>query len=107
MYHILIEYMSAGQIIMIGVLAAFLLTFLGLKFPFKFLPVDQGREFAINGELSKGKTRGVGLTFILSFVVCALLFVPFKMEFLIYCILLIAIMLSGYLDDASEKPWNK
>ena len=63
MYYILNQIMNPNQIAMIGVLVAFILTFLGLKFPFSFLPVDHGREFAVNGALSKGKTRGVGLTF--------------------------------------------
>lgn len=106
MYQIMRNVMTPAQISMIGVLAAFILTFLGLKFPFPFLPVDQGRAYAVNGTLSKGKTRGVGLTFVLCFVICTLIFTPFKMEYLIYCILLLAIMLSGYLDDASEKPWS-
>lgn len=106
MYKSLLSVMTPAQISMIGVLAAFLLTFLGLRFPFPFLPVDQGRAYAVNGALSKGKTRGVGLTFVLCFVVTTLIFTPFKMEYLIYCILLLAIMLSGYLDDASEKPWS-
>lgn len=106
MYQIMRNVMTPAQISMIGVLAAFILTFLGLKFPFPFLPVDQGRAYAVNGALSKGKTRGVGLTFVLCFVICTLIFTPFKMEYLIYCILLLSIMLSGYLDDASEKPWS-
>lgn len=107
MYQIMLRVMAPAQIAMVGVLAAFVLTFLGLRFPFPFLPVDKGRAFAVNGALSKGKTRGVGFTFVLCFVICSLLFTPFKMEYLIYCIILLAIMLSGYLDDASEKPWNE
>ena len=69
MYYILNQIMNPNQIAMIGVLVAFILTFLGLKFPFSFLPVDHGREFAVNGALSKGKTRGVGLTFVCSFII--------------------------------------
>ena len=53
MYYILNQIMNPNQIAMIGVLVAFILTFLGLKFPFSFLPVDHGREFAVNGALSK------------------------------------------------------
>ena len=60
MYNILSGCLNPNQITMIGILAAFLLTFICLKFPFPFLPVDHGREFAVNGALSKGKTRGVG-----------------------------------------------
>ena len=106
MYNILSGCLNPNQITMIGILAAFLLTFICLKFPFPFLPVDQGREFAVNGALSKGKTRGVGLTFVIVFIICSLLFMPITREFIIYCILLFAIMLSGYLDDAAETPWQ-
>ena len=76
MYNILSGCLNPNQITMIGILAAFLLTFICLKFPFPFLPVDQGREFAVNGALSKGKTRGVGLTFVIAFIICSLLFMP-------------------------------
>ncbi len=107
MYYILRDLMSPNQIAVVGILVAFLLTFLGLKFPFKFLPVDQGRDFAVNGALSKGKTRGVGLTFVSVFIICSLVFLPVGREYIIYCILLFAIMLSGYLDDAAKTPWNE
>lgn len=106
MYYLLKDMLSINQIAMIGMLAAFLITFLALKFPFPFLPADQGRAFAVNGELSKGKLRGVGLTFVCVFILCSLLFLPMTREYLIYCILLFAMMLSGYLDDAAETPWN-
>lgn len=106
MHYILREVMNPNQIAMVGVLVAFVLTFLGLKFPFPFLPVDQGRDYAVNGALSKGKTRGVGLTFVCSFIISCLLFMPINREYIIYCILLFAMMLSGYLDDASKTPWS-
>ena len=95
MYYILNQIMNPNQIAMIGVLVAFILTFLGLKFPFSFLPVDHGREFAVNGALSKGKTRGVGLTFVCSFIISCVLFMPMDKEYIIYCILLFAMMLSA------------
>lgn len=107
MYNLLNGLLSPNQIAVIGILVAFLLTFICLKFPFPFLPVDQGRDFAVNGALSKGKTRGVGLTFVLAFIICSLLFMPVDKEYVIYCILLTAMMLSGYLDDASKNPWNE
>lgn len=106
MYYILKDFMSPNQIAMVGVLVAFILTFLGLRFPFPFLPVDHGREYAVNGALSKGKTRGVGLTFVCSFIISCLLFMPINREYIIYCILLFAMMLSGYLDDAAKTPWS-
>ncbi len=91
---------------MLGILITFILTFLALKFPLPFLPSDQGRAFAVNGNLSKGKIRGVGLTFVICFIVSSVLFMPLDREYIIYLILLACIMLSGYLDDASDKPWS-
>lgn len=106
MYYILQDILSVNQIAMFGMLAAFFITFVALKFPLPFLPTDQGRAFAVNGGLSKGKLRGVGLTFVCVFILCSLLFLPITREYSIYCILLFAMMLSGYLDDAAETPWN-
>ena len=83
-------------------LCAVLLKVFGAK-----LPRDHGREFAVDGEKSAGKIRGAGIVFVLSFVFCALLLVPVSVEFVLYYVLLIAGMLSGYLDDRSDKPWNE
>ena len=106
MYQFLVDFMSANQVIMIGMLVAFVLTFLCLRFPFSFLPKDQGREYAINGALSKGKIRGVGLILTAVFILVTLLVLPVDREYVVYCILLFAMMLSGYLDDASKNPWS-
>ncbi len=106
MYQMLFHYITPNQIAMIGVLFAFLLTFLCLRFPFAFLPKDQGREFAVNGAQSKGKIRGVGLILTVCFIISTLLFLPISREYIVYCILLFAMMLSGYLDDAAKNPWS-
>ena len=87
--------------------AAFLLTLFGLVFGRKFLPKDQGREFAVNGALSKGKARGAGLILMIALIVCGVLFIPLSLEYVIYFAALFFEMLSGYLDDASEKPWGE
>ena len=71
------------------------------------LPKDQGREFAVDGEKSAGKIRGAGLLFVISFIICGLLFVRIKVEYLLYYFLILCGMLSGYLDDRSDKPWNE
>ena len=107
LYEILLSLFTQHQIVAIGMLVSFILTFLTLNMRFSFLPQDQGRAFAINGELSKGKLRGVGIVFTLDFILAAILFLPLSLEFLIYLALIFLIMLSGYLDDASEKPWNE
>ena len=71
------------------------------------LPHDHGRAFAVNGELSKGKARGSGLIFVLCIALVSLAFLPFTTEYVVYNVLLIASMLSGYLDDAAENAWNE
>ena len=57
MYQFLVDFMSANQVIMIGMLVAFVLTFLCLRFPFSFLPKDQGREYAIKQLTRKEKLQ--------------------------------------------------
>jgi len=87
-------------------LIAFLLTTILLHADLPFLPRDQGRQYAVNGELSKGKVRGVGLVMLICFLTCAVLFIPFSLEFMFYALILLAEMFSGYLDDASKIPWS-
>ena len=70
------------------------------------MPSDQGRAFAVNGELSKGKARGVGLLFVLAYVVATVLFVPIRWELSILLLLLLACMMTGFLDDAGSVPWG-
>lgn len=102
----LFQYITPNQIAVTGVLFGFILTFLCLRFPFSFLPKDQGRLYAVNGAQSKGKIRGVGLILTSVFIISTLLFLPVNREYVVYCILLFAMMLSGYLDDASKNPWS-
>ena len=71
------------------------------------LPQDHGRAYAVDGALSRGKARGAGLIFVLCVVLVSLAFVPFHMEYLIYMVLLVASMLSGYLDDAADTAWGE
>jgi len=71
------------------------------------LPQDQGRQYAVNGQLSKGKARGAGVIFVPCVALVSLAFMPFSLELAAYMALLVASMLSGYLDDASDKPWSE
>ncbi len=93
--------------------AAFLLTLGGLVCGRKYLPKDQGREFAVNGALSKGKDRGAGLILMVALIAAAIMFIPLGAQGIVsvdMIVLLAALffeMLSGYLDDASEKPWGE
>ena len=94
-------------ILLAGIAAAFLCSFLGIRFGMTDLAREGGRKFAVNVPLSKGKPRGAGLIFVAAFTVCGVLFVPFTAENLIYILLVVGGMMSGYLDDASEKPWGE
>ncbi|MDE6149466.1 MAG: phospho-N-acetylmuramoyl-pentapeptide-transferase [Ruminococcus sp.] len=85
----------------------FFIAFFALKFFMRLLPKDQGRQFAVNGSLSEGKPRGAGIIFITAFIVSAVLFIPLKLESAVNLVLIFAAMLTGYLDDAAEKPWGE
>ena len=75
------------------------------------LPADQGRAFAVNGALSKGKARGCGIIFVSVFVVLSVLLIPLnpqgKWEQIIYLAVIFAACLEGFLDDASKVPWGE
>jgi len=99
---------SAQVLLPINYLLAFVLTAVMLAIFKNKLPQDQGRAYAVNGQLSKGKARGAGLLLIIVFAVCSFAFVPTEgYEYPVYYLCIIAAMLTGYFDDAAEKPWNE
>lgn len=91
----------------VGLLLAFALTCVLLTRLSNFLPKDAGRAFAHDGSLSAGKPRGAGIIFVLVFTAAAILFAPVSVETMIYLLLIAGEMLTGYMDDASEHPWNE
>ncbi len=99
--------LAQNKIDALAFLVAFCAVALFLKIGKAKLPQDQGRQFAVNGQKSKGKARGAGLIFVPVSILVMLAFVPFSIEFVIYMVLFCASMLSGYLDDCSEKSWNE
>lgn len=90
-----------------GVAFAYILTSVLLAAGMNKLPRDHGREFAHDGGLSAGKPRGAGFVFILVFVLSTLLFVNVDREMLIYLILTVAAMMTGYLDDCAKVSWGE
>jgi len=90
-----------------GILFAFVVTVSATARFGDYLPKDAGREFAHDGKLSAGKPRGAGIIFVLAFAAAALLFAPMKAEIVIYLLLTVICMVTGFLDDASEKPWGE
>lgn len=90
-----------------GILFTYLATYLLLKFGTGLLPKDGGRDFAVDGKLSAGKPRGAGFLFIIVFTCSSLLFLPIEKETIIYLILVLAAMITGFLDDCSKTPWGE
>ncbi len=93
--------------VLASVFASFILTFFAIRIGIGRLPKDQGRKYAVNSELSKGKPRGAGLIFSICVVAVFLVFVPFRWEYVVYCALFLLSMLSGYLDDRSVQSWSE
>ena len=106
LHYILDDFINTQQYIAIASVLAFAVCFIFLKLELPFLPKDKGRAFAVNGEDSKGKIRGVGLIMICTFVLCSIFLMPVTKELICYNVLIFLEMLSGYLDDASDNPWS-
>ena len=71
------------------------------------LPKDHGRAYAHDGILSAGKPRGAGFIFIVAFVIATLLFGNLERETIIYLILTVAAMMTGFLDDCAKVSWGR
>lgn len=91
----------------VSIIFSFALSCLAISLGKEVLPKDGGRAFAVNGKLSAGKPRGAGIIFILTFILSTVLFVPVNAELMIYLILTLAAMLSGFFDDSAATPWGE
>ncbi len=74
---------------------------------YKFLPSDRGREFTLTKEAAKGKPTGSGVVFITMFVILCFLIIPMDFVHIGILILTWLMMLTGFLDDRSEKGWGE
>ena len=91
----------------LGIMTAFVLTIVLLWKCTGLLPKDMGRAYAHDGTLSAGKPRGAGFLFILVFVAATIIFAKMNVEISIYLILVIAAMMTGFLDDCANAPWGE
>ncbi len=107
LYQFLVDADAVNTVILIGGILAFLLTFVGLRVFEKKLPTDGGREFAVDGTKSVGKPRGAGIVFVLVFVFISLFFGKLAFENILYHLIIIFCMITGFLDDASSVPWSE
>ncbi len=107
LYQFITDAETKNAVMLIGALLSFVLTFIALKLFEKKLPTDGGREFAVDGTKSIGKPRGAGIVFIIVFTVISLFFTNLSLENLLYYLLIIFCMLTGFLDDAAANPWGE
>lgn len=91
----------------LGVAFAYLTTCILLGTGINKLPKDHGRAFAHDGVLSAGKPRGAGFIFILIFVIASVIFGRLERELIIYLILTVAAMITGFLDDCAKVSWGE
>jgi len=93
-----------------GSIAAFVITFLLLKFlPGEkvLLGHDRGRKFAQGSAVNIGKPTGVGFYFTLVFAVVSGVCCYFTPSLVCALTALLASMMTGFLDDRSKDPWDE
>ena len=71
------------------------------------LPRDRGKALVADGTQSQGKPTGAGVIIVSIAILMMLLVIPFSQRFLGIILCLFLIMLTGYLDDSSKKPWSE
>ncbi len=97
---------AKGPFLAGGFVFTLLLTFIAIRLFRHKLPKDGGRDYAYNGQLSQGEPRGAGVILISCFALAAALFMPLTTENMLYIALTVVIMITGYLDDKAEVPWE-
>ena len=84
-----------------GACAAFLVTVLGIPRIAPYLPRDRGRAFAVDADKSVGKPMGAGLFFVAVFALAVFLFVPWRLDILLFVGILLLASGVGLVDDAT------
>ena len=100
-------FQSYAVLIVIALYAGFILTRHFLPKFYSLLPSDRGREFSLTKEVAKGKPTGAGVVFITFFVILCVAFVPLDWLQTGILILTWIMMLTGFLDDRSQKGWGE
>ncbi|MCR5105841.1 MAG: phospho-N-acetylmuramoyl-pentapeptide-transferase [Eubacterium sp.] len=114
LYNLLSPKFSDNVITVVAAAVVFIINYILLAKPFAFLPRDGGKyvidkdgnKVLINDK-SSGKATGVGLVFIMVYLLGCLVFLPLDLELVLYAILSTAMMMTGFLDDAAKNPWGE
>ncbi len=94
-------------LMLLGGVGCLCLTWLILPRFWSLLPHDRGKAFVKGSEKAKGKPTGAGLLLTLAFLLSAFLVTPLYGEYLLIGLMLLAIMVTGYLDDRSVTDWGQ
>ena len=71
------------------------------------LPHDRGRENTPAGEKARGRPTGAGIMFLALLLPVLFVVLPFSAKMWEITACLCLAMITGYLDDASAKPWGE
>ncbi|MBT3287204.1 MAG: phospho-N-acetylmuramoyl-pentapeptide-transferase [Victivallales bacterium] len=90
-----------------GSAVAAFVVWLGLPHLWHLLPRDRGKKWVKQGEESQGKPTGAGIVIVCLLLPVLLCVLPFSgpQWQVVGCLFLV--MLTGYVDDASEEPWGE
>ena len=98
---------SHSVLIILGLYLGFILSYALIPVLSRHLPIDRGKEFAVDENAARGKPTGAGLIFVSIFAGVVLVCVPYDLEVYVAVALTLLTMLWGYLDDRSPRPWNE
>lgn len=84
-----------------GACLAFFITVLGIPRVAHLLPKDRGRAFAVDADKSVGKPMGAGLFFVAVFALAVFLFVPWRLDVLLFVGVMLLASVIGLVDDAT------
>lgn len=97
--------------VIIATIALLILNFIVLKtLPLKdkILGKDRGKKFVQGSNVNIGKPTGVGVYFVTIFTIFSIIFTSHSnLGVIIILAILYIEMITGYLDDISEKPWGE
>lgn len=94
--------------VLMGLGATLMACIVGFGLPryWQRLPEDHGKILTPDGEKSRGKPTGAGFILVMALIPVLLLVLPWTAKLAGIVVCLFAAMLTGYLDDASDRPWG-
>jgi len=104
---LILNYTNYPVLLGLACIFTLFITFLLLGKFSRLLPSDRGRAFASQGDVSIGKPTGSGLYFITAYLFSTAIFLPLKIDYLLFYVIVEITMLFGFLDDRAKNPWHE